>query len=70
MIFILCSFLSIVMDVDSIDYESLPDDSTLATHLVAGAAAGIMEHSVMYPFDCVKVSCGVLVFIMLIKDIT
>ena len=44
------------MDVDSIDYESLPDDSTLATHLVAGAAAGIMEHSVMYPFDCVKVS--------------
>ena len=38
------------------DYESLPSDTTLLTHLGAGAAAGILEHSIMYPFDCVKVS--------------
>ena len=37
------------------DYESLPETSTLTTHLMAGAAAGIMEHVVMYPVDCVKV---------------
>ncbi|KAJ1955290.1 Fe(2+) transporter [Dipsacomyces acuminosporus] len=36
------------------DYEELPETSTLAMHLIAGAAAGIMEHSVMYPFDIVK----------------
>ena len=44
------------MDVDDVDYESLPSDTTLLTHLGAGAAAGILEHSIMYPFDCVKVS--------------
>ncbi|KAJ1986467.1 Fe(2+) transporter [Coemansia sp. RSA 1358] len=36
------------------DYEELPETSTLNMHLIAGAAAGIMEHSVMYPFDIVK----------------
>lgn len=41
--------------MDEDDYESLPPTSTLTTHLVAGAAAGIMEHSIMYPVDCVKV---------------
>lgn len=40
---------------DDIDYESLPSDIGMATHMVAGAAAGIMEHCVMYPVDCVKV---------------
>ncbi|KAK3094632.1 hypothetical protein FSP39_004260 [Pinctada imbricata] len=35
-------------------YESLPPSSTSATHALAGAAAGILEHSVMYPVDCVK----------------
>lgn len=45
-------------------YESLPPTSTSVDHMVAGAAAGILEHSVMYPVDCVKVwiSC-LLVFI-------
>ena len=38
------------------DYESLPPESTMSTHMVAGAAAGIMEHSIMYPVDCIKVS--------------
>ncbi|KAJ1815046.1 Fe(2+) transporter [Coemansia sp. RSA 2598] len=37
------------------DYEELPETSPLTMHLIAGAAAGIMEHSVMYPFDIVKI---------------
>lgn len=39
------------MDFD--DYESLPTSSTF-THMLAGAAAGVMEHCVMYPLDSVK----------------
>ncbi|XP_023212001.1 mitoferrin-2A-like [Centruroides sculpturatus] len=39
------------MDFD--DYEALPTSST-ATHMLAGSAAGIMEHCVMYPVDSVK----------------
>lgn len=38
-----------------IDYESLPVNSSMATHMIAGAFAGTMEHCVMYPFDFVKV---------------
>lgn len=41
---------------DSDDYESLPSTSPLPQHMFAGACAGIMEHIVMYPVDCVKVS--------------
>jgi len=41
------------MDAD--DYESLPPTSTFGTHLVAGAASGILEHCFMYPIDSVKV---------------
>ena len=37
-------------------YESLPETTTMTTHLMAGAVAGIMEHCVMYPVDSVKVS--------------
>lgn len=36
-------------------YESLPPSSTITTHMCAGALAGVGEHCVMYPFDCVKV---------------
>ena len=36
-------------------YESLPETSTVGTHMLAGALAGVGEHCVMYPFDCVKV---------------
>ncbi|KAM4883502.1 mitoferrin-1 isoform 2-T2 [Sylvia borin] len=36
------------------EYESLPSGATLSTHMVAGAVAGIMEHTVMYPVDSVK----------------
>lgn len=35
-------------------YECLPPTSTTSTHMLAGAAAGVMEHCVMYPVDCVK----------------
>ena len=38
------------------DYESLPPSSTVTTHMLAGAAAGVMEHSIMYPVDCIKVN--------------
>lgn len=37
------------------DYESLPSGVALGTHMVAGAVAGILEHTVMYPVDSVKV---------------
>jgi len=35
-------------------YESLPDGSSIGVTLGAGAMAGIMEHCVMFPVDCVK----------------
>lgn len=38
-----------------IDYEGLPQGVSTSTHMLAGAVAGIMEHCVMYPVDCVKV---------------
>lgn len=43
------------------DYESLPETSSASTHMIAGAAAGVMEHCVMYPLDCVKTRMQVLV---------
>ena len=41
-------------NMEDVDYESLPTDKLLP-HLVAGGAAGVMEHCTMYPVDCVKV---------------
>ncbi|XP_033122434.1 mitoferrin-2-like [Anneissia japonica] len=35
------------------DYEAIPT-SKFSTHLLAGAMAGIGEHCIMYPIDCVK----------------
>lgn len=35
-------------------YESLPDGASVSVTLGAGAMAGIMEHCVMFPVDCVK----------------
>lgn len=37
-----------------IDYESLPESATLAAHLMAGAFAGIMEHTLIFPIDSIK----------------
>lgn len=39
-----------------IDYEGLPQGVATSTHMLAGSVAGIMEHCLMYPIDCVKVS--------------
>lgn len=39
---------------DEYDYEALGENSTLAANLIAGAFAGIMEHTVMYPIDAIK----------------
>ncbi len=52
------SFLSILQEPD--DYESLPEGSSTSSHMLAGSCAGVMEHSIMYPVDCVKVSLAAL----------
>ncbi|XP_058507951.1 mitoferrin-2 [Solea solea] len=36
------------------DYEGLPQGASTSTHMLAGAVAGIMEHCLMFPIDCVK----------------
>ncbi|XP_036384903.1 mitoferrin-2-like [Megalops cyprinoides] len=36
------------------DYECLPQGASTSTHMLAGAVAGVMEHCLMYPIDCVK----------------
>lgn len=41
-------------DSIEIDYEALPESATLGAQLLAGAFAGIMEHSVMFPIDAIK----------------
>lgn len=43
-----------VITAGEIDYESLPANAPLASQLMAGAFAGIMEHSVMFPIDALK----------------
>lgn len=40
---------------ESNEYECLPPHASLTTHMTAGAVAGILEHTVMYPVDSVKV---------------
>uniref|UniRef100_A0A3Q2HHV9 Solute carrier family 25 member 37 n=1 Tax=Equus caballus TaxID=9796 RepID=A0A3Q2HHV9_HORSE len=42
-------------DAGSEDYENLPTSASLSTHMTAGAMAGILEHSIMYPVDSVKI---------------
>ncbi|ODQ46207.1 hypothetical protein PICMEDRAFT_33852 [Pichia membranifaciens NRRL Y-2026] len=37
-----------------IDYEALPDNSPLVSQLLAGAFAGVMEHTIMFPIDSIK----------------
>lgn len=36
------------------DYEGLPQGASTSTYMLAGAVAGIMEHCLMFPIDCVK----------------
>jgi Mitochondrial carrier protein len=39
---------------EEIDYESLPTTS-VRVQLLAGALAGIAEHTIVYPIDAIKV---------------
>lgn len=41
--------------IDIEDYEALPENLPASVHMIAGATAGITEHCIMYPIDCVKV---------------
>ncbi|KAL2083114.1 hypothetical protein ACEWY4_020887 [Coilia grayii] len=41
-------------DISEPDYEGLPQGASTSTHMLAGAVAGIMEHCLMFPIDCVK----------------
>ncbi|XP_061584906.1 mitoferrin-1 [Cololabis saira] len=42
------------MSSDDEYYESLPPHVSVSTHMTAGAVAGVLEHTVMYPVDSVK----------------
>ncbi|ORY79408.1 glycosyltransferase family 20-domain-containing protein [Protomyces lactucae-debilis] len=40
--------------IDEYDYEGLPESTPLYANLIAGAFAGIAEHTLMYPVDAIK----------------
>ena len=46
--------ITLPFTMEDSEYESLPTEK-VTVHLAAGALAGVMEHCVMYPVDCVKV---------------
>ncbi|XP_030235084.1 mitoferrin-2 [Gadus morhua] len=48
-----CGSPDLTEDSDA-DYEGLPQGASTSTHMLAGAVAGIMEHCLMFPIDCVK----------------
>ncbi|KTW31030.1 uncharacterized protein T551_01582 [Pneumocystis jirovecii RU7] len=39
---------------DAYEYEALPKNSSFLANMLAGAFAGIMEHTLMYPVDAIK----------------
>ncbi|KAG5518140.1 hypothetical protein PMAC_003326 [Pneumocystis sp. 'macacae'] len=39
---------------DVYEYEALPKNSSFLANILAGAFAGIMEHTLMYPIDAIK----------------
>ncbi|XP_026866053.2 mitoferrin-2 isoform X3 [Electrophorus electricus] len=43
-----------VSEMSEPDYEGLPRGASTSTYMLAGAVAGIMEHCLMFPIDCVK----------------
>ena len=45
---------------ESTEECTMNEESQVRIHIMAGGAAGIMEHCVMYPVDSVKVSDDVL----------
>jgi hypothetical protein len=46
--------------VEEYDYESLPPNFSLLQNMVAGAFAGIAEHTAMYPIDAIKTRMQIL----------
>lgn len=40
--------------IDQYDYEGLPESTPLVANLIAGAFAGVAEHTLMYPVDAIK----------------
>ncbi|KAI9823520.1 MAG: asparaginyl-tRNA synthetase [Phylliscum demangeonii] len=46
--------------VEEYDYEALPPTFSLSANLLAGAFAGISEHTVMYPVDAIKTRMQVI----------
>lgn len=53
---IICSAQDAHVEDSQPDYEGLPQGASTSTHMLAGAVAGIMEHCLMFPIDCVKVA--------------
>ncbi|XP_029962774.1 mitoferrin-2 [Salarias fasciatus] len=51
---IICSAQDAQAEDSEPDYEGLPQGASTSTHMLAGAVAGIMEHCLMFPIDCVK----------------
>ncbi|KAI9003595.1 putative MRS4-protein of the mitochondrial carrier family [Gaertneriomyces semiglobifer] len=51
--------MSIPTEVEEVDYESL-ETTSVATNMLAGALAGITEHTVMYPLDSIKTRMQVI----------
>ncbi|KAJ9647221.1 asparaginyl-tRNA synthetase [Coniosporium tulheliwenetii] len=49
------AYMAAPVEETDYDYESLPPNFSLAANMLAGAFAGIAEHSVMYPVDLLKV---------------
>lgn len=48
------------MVADADEFESLPDHIPMHIHMAAGAFAGILEHTITYPFDFVKTRMQVI----------
>ncbi len=46
--------------VEEDEYESLPEYASSTDHMIAGAAAGILEHTIIYPVDVIKVWTEIL----------
>ncbi|MCJ1307777.1 Fe(2+) transporter [Agyrium rufum] len=50
----------VVVPVEDYDYEALPPNFSLGNNMLAGAFAGIAEHTVMYPIDLLKTRMQVI----------
>lgn len=46
---------------EEVDYESLPTTS-VKVQLLAGAIAGIAEHTIVYPIDAIKVRFSLFLY--------